>query len=795
MRATISTIITLLFCTSISFAQVSVRGNVEDTREPLPFATVQLLAIDSSFVQGVVSDMSGAFVLRNVSPGKYIIAISMIGYRTHWTPGLSVEEKDIELPQIMLQDEATQLSEITVTSQKQLIDQRVDKLVINLKERGAASGNSMLEILQRSPGVLVDKQNSTITVNGRKGVRIMLNGKIMQLPPEATIQLLEGMSAANVKSVELISSPSSKYDADGSGGIIHIISNVNEELGTNGGVGIFLGARWAEALGGNFNVSHRKKKFAFYADYSGSRNHNLHIMKMNRSSVGESDHTAISAYSHRENNTTQHNFNSGFEWQLSEKSSLTLLLTGYRRDWELDAKTDHKLLSSVGADDQDRIAITESNIWQSATASLGYKTELTRKSTLSVSGDYLYYHNNNPSTYHNEPLSGDNDQEERSSIRLSKETPIYFVSGSADYKYNISKSLSVEAGFKTVTSRLTNDVIARRTIGKVTQKDPEFSSYSSLDESVIAGYTALNFSRPNKWEFSGGIRYENTNTNIETAGDTDIKRSFGNFFPSVSFRKPFGNDKELQVSYQKRVVRPTFNDIAPYVFFWGPNTFSSGNTALYPSLIDSWSIGFQRRQWVVSAQYTHSKNEIAPMQPGMEGDNLVYRSQNLRWQDMLGISNSFSADITKWWQFQAGLTIQHQWVRAKTMDTSIKLFNVNTNFTTSFKLPKSFSIEVSGTYQSDMLWGISRFLEFGSLNAALQKKIGPHTLRVSIDDILYSSAWGTETKLEELQLDSRFDYDWHNQFVRLAYHYNFGNVKLKSVQFQGGASEEKRRVQ
>ena len=183
------------------------------------------------------------------------------------------------------------------------------------------------------------------------------------------------------------------------------------------------------------------------------------------------------------------------------------------------------------------------------------------------------------------------------------------------------------------------------------------------------------------------------------------------------------------------------------------------------------------------------------MQPGIEGENLVYRSQNLKWQDMLAVTNSLSTDLTAWWQFQAGVTLQHQWVHAKTIPGSIKLLGVNTNFTSTFKLPKSVSVEISGTYQSDMLWGISSFLEFGSLNAAVQKKFGQHTLRLSIDDILYSSAWGSETTYDDLQLNSRFDYDWHNQFVRFAYHYNFGNVKLKSIQFKGGAAEEKRRVQ
>ena len=180
---------------------------------------------------------------------------------------------------IILEEEVTELKEVVVREDKQHFDQKIDRLVINLEGSITSSGNTILEVLQKSPGVIVNRQNSSISMNGKSGVRVMINNKMMQLPLEAVIQMLDGMNATNVQKIELITAPSSEYDAEGNGGIIHIVTKTTADHGTSGSFGLMVGARWAENLGANFNVHHRNKRFAYFLDYSIVRNHNLHIAK------------------------------------------------------------------------------------------------------------------------------------------------------------------------------------------------------------------------------------------------------------------------------------------------------------------------------------------------------------------------------------------------------------------------------------------------------------------------------------------------------------------------------------
>ena len=184
------------------------------------------------------------------------------------------------------------------------------------------------------------------------------------------------------------------------------------------------------------------------------------------------------------------------------------------------------------------------------------------------------------------------------------------------------------------------------------------------------------------------------------------------------------------------------------------------------------------------------------MQPEIDNGTLIYRSHNLKYLNTLTLSSSFSAAITSWWEVQVSVVGQYQ--LAKTLhhiDNSFPLYGVNINMMNIVRLPRDFSIEISGTYQSRTLSGISQFLPMGSLNAGIQKKFGQSsTLKLSIDDILYTNNWKIKTVSPDNNLDVYFHYDWHNQFIRLTYTWTLGNDKLRSVKLNSSSDEERQRV-
>jgi hypothetical protein len=783
-----------LICLYVAgYTQADIRGRVKDQQQYLPSVTVLLLNKDSVMIAGVTTDSIGNFLFLEAAPGTYIVTASMVGYAKTTSAAIVVDEETlITIPDITMQEVSMELEEVSVQSEKQQFEQKIDRLVINLQSSVTAAGNTMLEVLQKSPGVLVNMQNNTIALNGKSGVRIMINGKIVQAPMDVVVQMLQGMSASNVEKIELISTPPANYDAEGSGGIIHIVTKESLDLGTNGSVGLTLGKHWAESIGGSLNINHRNRNIAYFIDYSIVRSHNLHIMKMRRRFQNDFSRT-IADSSWRENMTTQQNLSAGIEWRIGNRTAINLLITGYRRNWKLDAVAINT--SSNGSDIANSTAmnVSETNIWQSATGSLGVQRKFNDQSQVALSFDYLFYHNNNPSQYNQQNNSEAN-------IDLTKTTPISIFVGKLDYVKIISPSFTLESGVKAVTSTLDNNVMVKRLMGNEWMTDSMFTSSSTLSEHVLAGYLSTQWKPGRQWQLNAGLRYEHTETSIKSISHNDVlKRKYGYLFPTVSIKKILATEKELQFSYTRRMTRPTYNDIAPYVFFWGPDSFSAGNTSLYPATSDAITAGYHVRQWNVSIQYTNTKKEITMMQPEVDNASgrLIYKSQNLKYLTTLALSNSYLLNVTSWWEVQGSFILQFQ--RGETShfpnNTSMGRYGVNINVVNVLKLPKNFSIEISGMYQSESLSGISRFLPFGSLNAGIQKTLGEKgTIRLSMDDILYTNNWRIETISLAHQLDVRFDYDWNNQFLRLTYTRNLGNTKLRQMKFKSGSEEERKRI-
>jgi len=276
-----------------------------------------------------------------------------------------------------------------------------------------------------------------------------------------------------------------------------------------------------------------------------------------------------------------------------------------------------------------------------------------------------------------------------------------------------------------------------------------------------------------------------------------VNRKYRNLFPDLSLKKDLDSKKDLQFSYSRRITRPTYNDIAPFVFFWGPTTFSAGNTTLLPAISDAFKVGYHVKRWIISLQFSHSKNEISFFQPETDSlANLIYRSQNLKYLNTVGLVNSLSFNMAPWWEVQTNLAAQYLIAQTMHLQNNARIHNygVNINVINSVKLPKDFAIEISGMYQSKTLWGISEFLAVGSLNAGIQKKLGKGIFRLSIDDIFNTNNWKLKTNLPANNLNSYFDYDFHTRYARLTYTRSFGNNKLQTIKLKSGAEEEKARV-
>lgn len=329
-------VLVLLFNTEQGQGQTRTHGRIIDALgAPISYASVLLLSpIDSLLIRGAVSEENGHFLFDGVNENSYLLSISMVGFKKHFELLEISIDSNKELNPVTLYEGSDELEEVVVSAQKPLYEKQMDRMVINVQESITASGSSVLQVLQRSPGVMVNQQNNSIMLNGKTGVTVMINNKISRLPLDAAVQMLDGMSAANVERIELITSPPTKYDAEGTAGIIHIVMQENADLGTNGNYGFTAGMKGKETLGTNFNLNHRKKNISFFIDYSLLYEHTIQNW-VNELQITKPDFNShFYSTSKRIPLTTVQNLRVGSEIQVNPKTTVGALVTLYQRHWK-----------------------------------------------------------------------------------------------------------------------------------------------------------------------------------------------------------------------------------------------------------------------------------------------------------------------------------------------------------------------------------------------------------------------------------------------------------------------------
>jgi hypothetical protein len=805
LKRIILLLLLIFFCIiyTESQGQTTITGRVTDEKgDPLPFSNVLLFAkSDSVFIKGAITEENGKFQLSTTNPGTYIIAFSMVGFNKYYESVKISNDKLLELNDISLIEEGKELNEVLVTAEKPLFEKQMDRLVVNVQQSITAAGNSVLEVLQKSPGIMVNNKND-MTMNGKSGIMVMINNRPMRLPIDAVIQMLDGMSAANVEKIELITTPPAKYDAEGSAGIIHIVMKENNDFGTSGNIGFLAGKNAAENLGTNFNIYHRRKRLSLFADYSIIYDKNIGIWDTFLSFYNQGYYSIFDTRHVRDEITNIQNFNSGIQLDLTKRTSVGTNISLYQRYYKQIALT---RISGNVSPDSSRIGemnIRELNRWQFITVNLFFNHHFNEKNEIRIDVDFHNYNNYNPSTYNNEFYFPEKNINQTQKISLEKTTPIYVKVGKIDYMYRPKPSLNFELGAKKSISTFENEVETKLTEEGKTVKDPDLSGISFMDEDITSTYLSGDWNINSLYHLKAGLRYEHTSTFIST--DTErgiIDRNYGIFFPSIYLRRKINDRTEFYLNYAKRITRPTYNELAPFVFIFDPNTFFGGNTSLMPAVIDGYEINLKYKKANISFNYSNSKNDIARYQAEIDliTQRQTIRSQNLNYMKIFGLNLSAPWVIKDWWIIQSNVTGLNQTFQTSHLESN-EVVNVNNlllNVSNNLTFPRNYSLEVNGIYQSRRIWGMFIFKPLGMVNIGIQKVLNKDlgTVRFGIDDLFYTYLSYINSSIPQYDLVSSQYWDWHTQTIRFNYTRNFGNKKLKAVKLKTGSEEERNRVQ
>jgi hypothetical protein len=784
-------------------AQVIYQGEIKDhNHQAVSYANVLLLhSADSSLALGTISDASGKFSLE-AKPDNYILQIGMIGYQTVSSPIDKSSALTGDLGTFRLAESTQELDEVVVRAQKPLFEKQVDRTVVNVQSSVTSAGSTVLEVLEKSPGVIVNRQNNSIILNGKNGVLIMINGKISRLPTEAVVQMLNGMSSANIEKIELITTPPAKYDAEGNAGIIHLVMAENADLGTSGNFGVTGGYNSGETWGANGSVNHRGLRFNTFLNYSILSDRRENVWKNSRF-IDKGNFTWSDMNTNRrEPVTTVQNLQAGLEFDLDKRTDISLLVTGYRRYWNTRDRINSINIVAPDSILETNTQVNEINRWQSATASLGIRHQLSEQQELNISLDYLYYHQRQPSDYTRQTTLNGSELSEEEFIEVDKQTPIHFEVGSIDYSNIVSETFSLEAGMKGSLSQFTNIVTTTRTIGGTTVIDPIFTSSATLDEKILAGYVSANWQPGIHWNLQGGLRYEYTDTYMATPEEEAlVDREFGNYFPTLSVTRNLAKESKLHLALNRRITRPTYNDLAPFVYFINPTTVFSGNLALRPAISDGVDLSYQRKQWWISLKYNYVQQAIAPFQPEIDPEtNLqVLRTQNLKYQQSYGIHTTLPIAITDWWEFRNDLSLYHFQYETQHLKNNVNhhLLSFTYNGTNTFQLSSGYSVEMTGYFQSASQWGLIHLKPLGRLDVGLKKQLKDDWGTISLvgTDLLNTYAWRGDINSPQANTEAFFSYSFGMRGFSITYTKTFGNKKLKKVNIRSGSETERQRVQ
>lgn len=772
-------------------SQSLVKGTVADeSGSPPEYATVLLLQpSDSSLVKGTILTPEGTYYFEDVVPGNYLVATSMIGYQPAFSelftigPGNNV----IQVPLLVVAEDVTQLEEVTIRTKKPLYVQKIDRLEVNVQSSATMAGNTALEILEKSPGVLVDRQNSVLNLRGKSGVSVMIDGKMTRMAMSAVFGMLDGMPASNIDRLELITTPPANFDAEGNAGFINIVLIKNEYEGLNGILSATLGYGKQERVvaGGSFN--YRKKKINIYGDYNFNHNNGIQTTDMSRTNERPGYTLETINNSIRDYLVNLHTGRVGIDYYLTEKTVVGLLGTFYERDWSQLQEDDGIFIVEPGLDTSSFAIRNERNRRYQYLGNMNIQHQINSHHILNFDVDYIRNHVHQPQDYLTTFFLEGGEELRKEELTIDKKTPLNIWVGKADYTFILNEKLKVESGIKGALSNITNNILAENFIDGTWIRDPLFSVDAYMKEIIRAAYGSVEYGINDKTALKAGLRYEHTFTELLMgSSESDFTRSFGNLFPTLFLSRQFNENHSLVLAFNQRISRPGFSDLAPWVILMGPTTYMTGNIDLLPAVSSSVKTDYSFKKLLVSLQYTRIKNSIQRFQPiqSPDSDLLIITTVNLDKEDIYSLSVSLPIKITSWWTMRNninGYITSLETIYTGTMiEINEKKFDLFSN--QIFNLPKDYSFELSFRYYSKARMGIMinkpmEFLNFG-FRKEFRNNLG--TLSLNISNILNESVFDAEINMPELGLNQRSYVDMDSRVIRLTYSKNFGKRELKS---------------
>jgi outer membrane receptor for ferrienterochelin and colicin len=622
-----------------------ITGTVIDsvTQKPVEFANVALTKADSNTpVDGSVCNDKGEFTISKVAPGNYKLVISFIGFESR-TIAVNVEDKkDVDVGKIIIAPTQQILKEVTVEGQKALIEERVDRTVYNAENDATAKGGDATDVLKRVPMLSVDLDGN-VSLRGNSNIMVLINNKPSTIVASSVADALKQIPADQIKTVEVITSPSAKYDAEGSAGIINIITKKNSLEGLTLNVDAGVGLRGSNlGLNGNY----RKGKMGFSLGGFGRANYNIRGRFRNEQITGSTTNTQTAD---TRNEGLFGHYNLGWDYDIDKKNALAASVRfGLRnqRSWQDDLTTqsfeDDVLQRTTIADN--RTKDLSNNVDANFTYTHYYDKP---QRELSIQG--LFSRNNRDNNFENIYSYAD-----MADVidRLNKNNSFnQEVTVQVDYQTPIVDNQMIEFGAKNISRKVFSDFETYQATGEngsyVLSPGAQFNNNLNYDQNVMAGYLSYTYTAKSGYSFKAGTRYEYTNINAYSETDDDIEiPSYDVIVPSINASKRLKNGNTLKASYNRRIQRPSIRFLNPNVQWQNNLNVTQGDPNLTPEYTNNYELGYSTILKGVMLNLTgFVRNTTDAIQPVREVVEIDGNMVNQTTYKNIGEENAYGSSI------------------------------------------------------------------------------------------------------------------------------------------------------
>ena len=779
---------------------------VDEKAQPVAFAVLSLKNIqDTATVKKTATNIDGEFSLDQVKPGHYKLSVSMLGFKTRQIPDLIVSG-DQTLPAITIQSTAKQLKEVSVEAKKPFIEHQIDKTVLNVENSITSAGGTALEVLEKAPGVQIDRQSDQIKLNNKSGVVIMIDGKTNFLSGADVTTLLSNMSSDQIATIELITNPSSRYDAAGNAGIINIKLKRNKAFGTNGVATFNFGQAFMpnapndiNRTAVNINLNHRQGKWNIFGNGAFMNKANFNNIVVDRTTASSGLASTLNQNFNRLNRGNGFQGKLGADYYVSEKTVFGVML---------DANTIKTKLSNVSRTNISELQNGNANssaILQDAsssspignlTANFNIKHDFDKKGkSITFDADYSGFSNKKDEGFLADYLNGAGSSTNNTALRNYTNAQIDVYAAKTDLTLPLSKKMKIETGLKSSYVITNNDFISEQFIGGVWQNDTGKSNNFVYKENINAAY--MNFAKEwEKWQVQIGVRAEHTHSNGQSVTDNkEVDRNYLSIFPTVFLNQKINKNNNIRYSYSRRVDRPNYQQLNPFVFYMDPLAVDQGNPYLKPQFTDNYEINYSYKQASLSVNYSDTRDMITQISQQDDATRIVkVIRQNLGRAQNYSANISIPVKIAKWWNIQNNGSIYFSKfedgnLEGASYQASKVAFNIYTS--NSITLPKNFSIEVSFWLNSPRVNGVEQTtITQYAVNAGIQKTMMDKKLkfRLNMDDIFLTNRW--EGKLVYQNLNMTVANRYTSRRANFSISYGFGNQNVKSARSRNTAGDD-----